>query len=48
MLPWGEVHELRHCICGSTMNIVVRPTDPEAREAYRKQWATEHLLDETD
>ncbi len=44
--PWGEVHELRHCTCGSTIHIVTESPDPNARESYRKMWATSRMLDE--
>lgn len=27
--PWGEIHELRNCVCGSTMAFVVADGDPE-------------------
>lgn len=29
VLPWGEVQELRNCICKSTMGIVVKDGDTE-------------------
>jgi hypothetical protein len=28
-LPWGEVQEMRDCVCGSTMNVVLVQGDPE-------------------
>jgi hypothetical protein len=28
-LPWGEIQELRNCVCRSTMNIVVQEGTPE-------------------
>lgn len=46
--PWGEVHELRHCVCGSTLHIVTEAPDPEARDSYRKLWATERMLDDDE
>jgi len=27
--PWGEIHELRHCACGSTISILLAVGDPE-------------------
>lgn len=27
--PWGEVQELRNCVCKSTMTIVLDPGEPE-------------------
>lgn len=45
--PWGEVHELRHCVCGSTIHIVLA-SDPEARDSYRKLWATERMFEDDE
>lgn len=27
---WGEVHEMRHCACGSTIAIVLAEGEPES------------------
>lgn len=33
--PWGEVLELRHCLCGSTPAIVVQEGAPDANADAR-------------
>lgn len=33
---WGEVHEARHCVCGSTIVVVLSEGDPEEFDENRE------------
>jgi hypothetical protein len=38
-LPWGEVLEMRDCVCRSTISIVLAPGKPEeGMEGVKKAW----------
>lgn len=38
-LPWGEVLEMRDCVCRSTLSIVLEPGEPEeGLDGIKRVW----------